>query len=187
MKDEREAHLSDEARSVRRSDIPSLRWYVAQTQPHKDHGVANQLAAQGFKHFLPQLLKTTRHARKLITKRAPLFPGYLFVRLDLDHDRWRSVNGTFGVVRMIMNGDLPGPVPPGIVEALQANSDSFGLLRCGLDLFVGGKVKIVLGPLTGGFGVVERLDDNGRVRVLLDLMNGKVPVRLSRSSLRSMA
>jgi transcriptional antiterminator RfaH len=176
-----------EATLVSTGDLATHRWYVAQAQPHKDQGVAHQLAAQGFEHFLPQILKTIRHARKMRTVRAPLFPGYLFVRLDLTRDRWRSVNGTFGVVRMIMNGELPAPVLAGVVEALQANSDARGLLKGGIDLTVGGKVRIVLGPLAGRLGILDRLDENGRVRVLLDVMNCKVPVRLPRTSLRSAA
>ena len=100
------------------------RWYVAQTQPHREFGAERQLAAQGFKTFLPTHWKTTRHARAFRTAKAPLFPGYLFVELALGRDRWRSVNGTFGVSRMIMAGELPQPVPAGVVEALLALRDS---------------------------------------------------------------
>jgi transcriptional antiterminator RfaH len=165
----------------------SARWYVVQTQPHKDRGVASQLTAQNFHPFLPQMLKTVRHARKMRTVRTPLFPGYVFVRLDLARDRWRSVNGTFGVVRMIMNGDLPAPAPVGVVEALQAGCDRFGTLAGGLHLAVGGKVRIILGPLADSLGVIDRLDENERVRVLIDFMNCQVPVQLPRSSLRPAA
>jgi transcriptional antiterminator RfaH len=169
------------------ADSRSDRWYVVQTQPHKDHGVVSQLLAQNFRPFLPQMLRTVRHARKMRTVRTPLFPGYVFVRLDLDRDRWRSVNGTFGVVRLIMNGDLPAPAPVGVVEALQAGCDRHGTLANGVNLAVGAKVRIILGPLADSLGVIDRLDENGRVRVLIDLMNCQVPVRLPRSALRSAA
>ena len=60
----------------------------------------------------------------------PIFPRYLFVVLDLDRDRWRSVNGTFGVARLVMMaGDRPQPAPHGVVEALVALADGRDVLR----------------------------------------------------------
>ena len=41
-----------------------------------------------------------RHARKTEIVLCPLFPGYVFVCLDIGEQRWRAVNGTFGVVRI---------------------------------------------------------------------------------------
>jgi transcription antitermination factor NusG len=60
---------------------------------------------------LPKRVKTIRHARKLTNVTAPLFPGYIFVQLDLTRDRWRSVNGTFGIASLIMQGERPHAVP----------------------------------------------------------------------------
>jgi len=84
------------------------RWYGVQTRPHREFRAQTQLAAQGFRSFLPLHRKTVRHARKLRTLSAPLFPGhlflflFLFLVLDLSRDRWRSVNGTFGVASLVM-------------------------------------------------------------------------------------
>ena len=63
------------------------------------------------------------------TVNAPLFPSYIFVALNLDVDPWRSVNGTFGVTRLIMAQDRPLPVPVGIVETLILSTDAAGRLR----------------------------------------------------------
>ena len=69
--------------------------------------------------------KTIRHARQLRTVQAPLFPGYLFVILDLERDRWLSVRSTFGVSRLITTQDgRPIPVPGGIVESLIERSEA---------------------------------------------------------------
>ena len=100
----------------------------------REIGAARQLERQGFRTFLPQMLKTVRHARQLRTVRAAVFPGYVFVALDLARDRWRSVNGTINVSRLIMGEDMPLPVPTGIVEALMAYRDASGLCRLDRDL-----------------------------------------------------
>ena len=63
------------------------------------------------------------------TVEAPFFPGYLFIVLDLTRHQWRSVNGTFGVSRLVMRGDQPHPAPRGVVEALIAAADARGILQ----------------------------------------------------------
>jgi len=105
--------------------------------------------------------------------RAALFPRYLFTALDLDHDRWRSVNGTFGVTSLVGADGRPDPVPEGVVEALLDRQDASGTIR--FNLRESQAVRVLAGPFSDVIGVIERLDDNGRVRVLLDMMGSKVP------------
>ena len=83
----------------------SERWFVAMTAPRKERLAATQLDNQHYRSFLPLQLETRRHARKFTTVLAPVFPRYLFVILDVDRQRWRSVNGTLGVQRLITDGE----------------------------------------------------------------------------------
>ena len=94
----------------------------------------------------PKRHKTVRHARRLGTVEASFFPRYLFIVLDSSRHRWRSVNGTFGVSRLLMRGDEPHPVPHGIVEALIAAADVRGILQLASKLQVGGPVRLMAGP-----------------------------------------
>ena len=127
--------------------------------------------------------RTVRHARKLRTANAPAFPGYLFVAMNLRRDRWRSVNGTYGVAGLIMGDDAPMPVPRGIVETLLGNVDESGACRFDRDLSEGQAVRVVAGPFARALGELVTLDANSRVRVLLDIMGGKVMTLIERSSL----
>ena len=137
------------------------RWYAVHTQPHRELRATIQLENQSFRVFLPRRLKTVRHARKLANVAAPFFPRYLFVHLDLNRQAWRCVNGTFGVTSLVMQGDMPHPAPRGVVEAMLASVDAAG-------------------PFADKLGILERLDDSGRVRVLLEIMGGTVPVHIER-------
>ena len=158
----------------------ATRWYAVHTQPNREARAKNQLENQSYEVFLPRRLKTVRHARKLTNVAAPFFPRYLFIRLDLTRDRWRSVNGTFGVTRLVMQGDMPHPVPRGVVETMIAVVDTKGFLRLDEGLKVGSPVRLIAGPFAEQLGTLDRLDDSGRVRVLLKIMDATVPVQLER-------
>ncbi len=157
------------------------RWYAVHTLPFAEKRAQTQLANQQFRTFLPKRQKTVRHARKMTNVVAPFFPRYLFIVLDLTRDRWRSVNGTFGVASLVMGGDLPCPVPPGIVESMLDLADAAGLLQLHPDLKVGSPVRLAAGPFAEQLAVLDRLDDSGRIRVLLNMLGRQVPVSLHRT------
>jgi transcriptional antiterminator RfaH len=157
-----------------------VRWFAVCTQPKREMRAMAQLENQGFRVFLPRRMKTIRHARKMQNIVAPFFPRYLFVEFDLRVTQWRSVNGTFGVSRIIMQGERPHPVPRGVVESLVACIDEKGLLRLDQHFKVGTKVRLTAGPFAEQIGILDRLDDSGRVRVLLEIMGGPVPVQVPR-------
>jgi transcription antitermination factor NusG len=159
------------------------RWHVAQTLHHREGLAHLHLQAQGFRSFVPRFRKTIRHARRLREVVAPIFPGYIFVILDTERDRWRSINGTLGVARLLTALKQPLPVPAGVVEALVSAIDSSGLIVLGRDLSPGQSVRIVAGPFAGALGVLERLDGKGRVRVLLNIMGGQAPLGINRADL----
>jgi transcription elongation factor/antiterminator RfaH len=156
------------------------RWYAVHAQQHREARAQAQLENQGFRTYLPKRLKTVRHARKLKTVMAAYFPRYLFVALDLERHRWRSVNGTFGVSSLVMAGERPNPVPSGVVEAMIAATKSDGLLSLEQSLEVGDTIRLLAGPFADRLGILERLDDSGRVRVLLEIMGGPVRVQVAR-------
>ncbi len=154
------------------------RWYVARTLPQRELHASRQLDNQGFRTFVPRFWKNRRHARKVETVLAPLFPRYIFVVVDRTRDRWRSINGTLGVDRLLMYGGEPQPVPLGVVENLIRVADQEGNIRFDFDLREGQSVKVTAGPFADLVGRLERLDDNGRVRVLLEILGGTVRVAL---------
>jgi transcriptional antiterminator RfaH len=160
---------------------PGERWYVATTLPRKEGLAAANLRNQNYRSFLPLQLVTRRHARKFTTELAPVFPRYMFVILDIDRHRWRSVNGTLGVQRLITDGERPVAVVPGVVETMIASSDVRGVLVYKSDeLAIGDRVQLLAGPFAGSLGILKRLDGNGRVQLLLDLLGGPVKATADR-------
>jgi transcription antitermination factor NusG len=163
------------------------RWFVARTLPHHENTAHFNLHCLGFRSFVPRFRRTIRHANKLRNVLAPLFPGYIFVILDLSRDRWRSVNSTTGVASLIMGVEQPMAVPLGVVEALISRIGGSGAIRLDRDFEVGERVRILSGPFAETLCRIERLDDRGRVRVLLEIMGGQVVAQVDGSSLRPVA
>ena len=159
------------------------RWFLVHTLPNSERRAQLHLGAQGFRTHYPTFHKTIRHARRLQTVRAALFPGYLFLILDLVRDRWLSVRSTVGVRSLFTCEDRPVPVPEGIVETLIENMDEAHLALFGDGLKTGQSVRIISGPFANFVGSLERLNDAGRVRVLLDMMGTAVPVMVRRSAI----
>lgn len=156
------------------------RWYAIHTLPKSEKKAEFNLIRQGFDVFCPQLKKSRRHARKVDTVLAPLFPSYLFAQLDVDEQPWRSINGTFGVAYIVGRGERPQPVPVGLIEAIAAHQAAVGAVEPPRVVFQPGDTLMLEdGPFMGLVGQFERMKDQDRVMVLLDLLGGKVPVEAS--------
>lgn len=159
------------------------RWYAVHTKLGSEESAAAHLGRQGFEVFLPRSLRTTRHARKIRTAAAPFFPGYLFVRMDLETQRWRSIDGTFGVKGVIKANERPLAAPDGVMQALLAATGEDGVLDLAGSLAPGARVRVIGGPFADQLAVVERMSGAERVRVLLSLMNRPVPLEIGRRAL----
>lgn len=161
----------------------SERWYAFSALPNREATAEANLRRQGFALFVPRLRVTTRHAGKFQSKLAWLFPRYGFVCLDPERQRWRSVNGTFGVASLVMSGDRPIAVPAGVIEDLRAVADENGVIDPDGGLKPGCAVEVVAGPFAGMTATLVRLDGRRRAELLLALMGGQLRVTLARDVL----
>ena len=144
-------------------------WYLAQLKPNALGVAGRHLRRQGFETFMP-LLEETRRGPRFETRRAPLFPGYLFVGATGRSADLGVVRSTRGVTRLVKSAGRLSPVPASLVDALQARCDKDGLYRLNEDLNVGDGVRITGGPFAQYFGRVHALPSEERVWVLLDVL-----------------
>lgn len=155
-------------------------WFAAHTQPQKEVVAQKNLLAQGFEVYLPQYKRTRRHARKVETILSPLFPRYIFVELDLDLDRWRSINGTRGISYLLMTNDKPVSVPCDVITSLKSQESDQGLLPVEslIHFMKGDSVRIVEGVFAGYAAVFEKMDEKQRVALLLNFLGRETKVVL---------
>lgn len=163
--------------------MTAARWYVVQTRPHAECKAQEHLRRQGFKTYLPKLIKTRRHARKVEMVSRPLFPSYLFVSIDATNQPWRAIRSTIGVAALVGSEDGPTPLQEGVVETLRGKEDADGFFHPAAAAFsTGAAIRVIDGLFASCLGFFEAMSDGQRVSVLLELLGRPVRVVLDTHS-----
>ena len=158
------------------------RWYVVQTKPRQEPTAAAHLERKSIPVYLPTLRSSRRRGERWIPSIEPLFPGYLFVRLDPKITNVAPIRSSRRVVRLFNFGNELRPVPDRLVDELRLSHpepdqpiDPLTLLRPG-DL-----IRLIEGPLAGLTAIFEARTGTERVAVPFDLLGRRsrvtAPVR----------
>lgn len=155
-------------------------WFVVKIKPKSENIAKRNLLRQGIHIFAPFEELTVRRASKLVNTCKTLFPGYLFVSFDPEIVRWRSVNSTMGVSRLVCFAeDKPAQVPLDLLSGLMRRCDPSGRLMPPRFLHDGDLVRLMSGPFAEFIGTVEHAGSNKRIWILLDILgkNTRVAVK----------
>ena len=157
------------------------RWYAAYTSANHEKRVAGQLDARAIEHFLPSYSSVRRWKDRRVTLQLPLFPGYVFVRMELRNRL--QVLQIPGVARLVGFGGMPTPLPQEEIDALRAGLAGGVRAEPHPYLNVGRRVRLKKGPLAGLEGILLRWKGNWRVVLSLDLIQRSVAVDVDASAL----
>jgi transcriptional antiterminator RfaH len=161
------------------TDIQAGTWIAASTHHFKEAVAIENLARQGYRAYCPMIRRKTRHARRLREVIRPLFPGYVFVQLDLAREQWRPILSTIGVRALIRFGDTFGVVPEAFLNEIRGREQG-GVLPMTRHTFEPGKkVRMCDGPFSGLLATVLAASESDRLLVLMDLLNRSVRVRVN--------
>jgi transcriptional antiterminator RfaH len=155
-------------------------WYVVKLKPHGLARAMKNLRRQGYCSFMPKRLVSERRAGKIKPATRPLFPGYLFVQIAKDRPDWRSINCTFGVVRLVtLDGKNPSQIPAHFMAALLARCDGDIWNPDSVAFAPGTAVRMVSGPFANTLASIDSLPEPDRVYVLLDMMGRAVRAKVT--------
>jgi transcriptional antiterminator RfaH len=148
------------------------RWFVVRTKTRKEDFAVQQLERRGVSVFLPRVVE---YGRDQI---APLFPGYLFVRIELFRQYHRVV-WTPGVRGFVAFGAAPTPVQDSVIYLIALSAGEGGIIRPLASFKAGDRVQIKSGPLAGLVAVIQQpCSQRGRVKILLDFLRQGASVEL---------
>ncbi len=167
--------------------IDLYRWFVIQTKPAGEIRVEKNLSNQGIETFLPRYETFWSCRGRMVQSIRPLFPNYLFARLDLDLHYYK-VKWTRGVHKILGSGMEPLPVSDQVIEAIKSRTGAGHLVELEEEWKEGDPVQIASGPFKDLTGIFQRkMSEKGRVRILLNLIGVDVPVQISKWQLKKVA
>lgn len=151
-------------------------WYVVHTKIRKEQYAEWQLTRRGVQTFLPWIVRPSSVTMEDVMQ--PLFPGYLFARVDLAKQYWDVVWAP-GVHRLVGFGETPSSIDAEVIEFLRERAGHDGVVRMFPVFREGDRVRIKQGPLAGLVGIIEKpCGGRGRVRVLMELLRRQTRVEL---------
>jgi transcriptional antiterminator RfaH len=156
----------------------NVNWYVVQTKPGDEHRVETHLLNQEIETFLPLLETHQYYNGKMIQRIKPLFPNYLFARLNLKLHYYK-VKWTRGVSKILGTGDGPVPISEKVFQTIRQRVRRDNLVKLEEEWKEGDIIQITSGPFKELTGIFQKkMSDKGRVRVLLSLIGVDIPVQI---------
>lgn len=158
-----------------------LRWYLVLTKPRSEATAKVHLERQGYGIFFPRLRELVLSRGRRIERVVPLFPRYLFSRLNVSSQSLAPMRSSVGVSEIVRFGRDYVVVPDAIVEDLMRRADpdsGLHVLKRRRSLEPGTSVQFVGGAFDGLDGIFERDDGDQRVLVLLRFLGREVSVRV---------
>jgi transcriptional antiterminator NusG len=163
------------------------KWYVLHSQTGHENRVMNNLEQRvqslGVQDKIFEIIIPTREIvvvkkGKKAKQKEKVFPGYIFVRMELDDQSWLVVRTTEGVTGFIGAGTKPTPISDREVQAIMKFVEQ-DQPKFKTAFAVGEAVKITEGPFADFLGSVESIDEEkGKIRVLVSIFDRETPVEL---------
>jgi len=153
-------------------------WYLIRTKSWSETPAETHLERQGYEVYLPRVMQPARSNGRWRDRILPLFPGYLFLRLNEDQ-ALAPVHSTLGVANVVRFGSRYAIVPPEVIGEMRSRVDpDTGLhrLSVGAPWVRGMPVRVTAGPFDGLEAIFQRQAGAERVVVLLKLLGQSASV-----------
>jgi transcriptional antiterminator RfaH len=152
-------------------------WYVIYSKPQKEDYAKFNLRSKGLEVFFPRLLlpESSKRRKRVV----PLFPNYLFVRLEIFSSEYQCAIWSPGVSHIVSFNGSPASIDEKSVKFLIAQTNSEGIIVARSDLRVGQQVRFCRGAFDGLIGLIQNVPDGkGRVGVLLKLLSRDIKMEV---------
>jgi transcription antitermination factor NusG len=138
----------------------ALQWYAVHVRSNQERTTADFIRSRAIQVFLPTYqMRSARRDRNAILTR-PLFPGYVFVRIDIHSSERIEVLKAPGTVRIVSFGNDPPPVPDSVIESIRILvGNGSGPVRPHPSVCLGASVEVIDGPFKGAIGLLSETED----------------------------
>jgi len=160
------------------TDRAAEQWFALRVKSRYEKLVALTARNKGFQEFLPLYQNRRRWSDRLKTGEFPLFPGYVFCRLN--PERRLPLLTIPGALHFVGIGKMPVPIQDAEMATIQTAAQSGLFLEPWPFLEAGERVRIEAGPLTGLEGFLVEVRKQCRVVVSVTLLRRAVAVEIDR-------
>jgi transcription antitermination factor NusG len=172
----KERPLLDDFGSSMEKNSAQFPWYALQVRSRREALVATHLEGQGFECFLPLYKSKRRWSDRVSEIEQPLFPGYLFCRLDL-HNRGPLLM-TPGVQQIVGVGRTPRPLEEGEIESIRHALSSGLPSHPWPYIEIGERVRVNYGSLVNLEGILVNFKGCNRVVLSVTLLQRSVAMEI---------
>ncbi len=154
------------------------RWFALRVKSRCEKIVATMAQNKGFEEFLPLYHARHRWSDRVKSVELPLFPGYLFCRLN-PHYRLPLLTIP-GVLHFVGIGRTPIAIEDAEIAAIKTAVGSGMMTEPWPFLEIGQRVRLDEGPLTGLEGILVGTSKGQRIVVSVTLLKRSVAVAIER-------
>ena len=176
---------SDDAAADSTEPLPpsTESWYLVHTKPRQEEIALANLERQGYTCYLPQMRIERIRRRKAEVATEPMFPRYLFIRLDNSDQgkSWSPIRSTLGVSQLVHFGARAAKVDDTLVDLLHKRQRA---LPTEAMFQNGDSVVITDGPFAGIEAIYQTADAERRAFILLEILAKPVSMHIDAGRLR---
>ena len=161
----------------------SKSWIVAKNKANQDKVALLNLERQNFEFFHPTFKIRSRRRNKSKEIIKPVFPGYIFIAINLEEKNWHKINNTRGISSVIVFGNEIPLIRDELIKELKYRFSPNNNPRTVDQIKIGMNAEITNGPFAELIGKIEEIDANQRVWVVLDILGTQRRISINRLSL----
>jgi transcription antitermination factor NusG len=159
-----------------------VRWFAVYTKPRHEKKIREYLLEKDIESYVPLVKKIRQWSDRKKWVDEPLIRGYVFVRISLKQQLY--VLETHGVVRFVTFQKELAMIPDFQIEALKRTVDEGFMLKPENYMRTGQLVEVCDGPLKGIKGRIQRIENENRFIISLDVIQASYQVRIDPAILK---
>ena len=168
-------------------------WYVIHTYSGYEKKVKDNLErkvrSMGLENVIERILVPeedeidVKDGRKR-TVRRKIYPGYVFVEMEVNDRSWYVVRNTPGVTGFVGSATKPVPLEPQEVRRILKSQGIEKEVRLQISVEIGEQVRIISGPFDNFYATITEINnEKGTLKGLIDMFGRETSVEVDYSQI----
>ena len=162
--------------------FPGQHWYAIRVKSRFEAITRQSLDKKKipFLDLTYKILSKRKDRKKTLTK--AFFPGYMFIKSELNPEIHVEILKSIGVIDIIKNSKGPLPIPENQIENVKKLEKYEGKVVNFNEFATGMPVRVIQGPLKGVEGFVDEINRD-LIKIGIESIPGAVAVQVSPSQI----